>query len=149
MTEHEHILHGSVMSFGSPPSPDLVADGFMLAVLVLAGLGFAVAPLLLSLLVSPRNKDKHLGDIYECGMPAFGHAGSARFGVYYYMYALIFIVFEVDVLYLFPIAKIYRYGVGLLGFLEIVIFIIILFMALIYAWKKGVLQWEKESLSLR
>ncbi len=134
---------------GAPPSSDLVADGFMLSILVLAGIGFAIAPLVLSYLVSPRDKSKCLGDTYECGMPAFGHARSARFGVYYYLYSLIFIVFEVDVLYLFPIAKIYREGVGIAGFVEIVIFVFILFMALIYAWKKGVMQWEKESLSLR
>ena len=139
---------GSGIFSGTPPSPDLVADGFMLAILVLVGFAFAVTPLVLAFLVSPRNKDRYLGEIYECGMPAFGSARSARFGVYYYLYALIFIVFEVDVLYLFPIAKIYRQGVGIAGFLEIFIFIIILFLAVIYAWKKGVMQWEKESLSL-
>ncbi len=145
---NDHNIQGTGIFSGALPSHDLVADGFMLAILVLVGFGFAISPLILSYLVSPRNKDKHLLDIYECGMPAFGNARSARFGVYYYLYALIFIVFEVDVLYLFPIAKIYRDGVGMLGFLEIVIFIFILFLALIYAWKKGVMQWEKESLSL-
>lgn len=148
MNTPEHSTNGWELFSGAPPSPELVADGFMLAILVLAGFLFAIIPLLLAFLVSPRNKDKHLGSTYECGMPAFGSARAARFGVYYYLYALIFIVFEIDVLYLFPIAKIYRDGVGLLGFLEIVIFIFILFMALIYAWKKGVMQWEKETLSL-
>lgn len=146
MTEHTPTVTAPFS--GAHPSPELVADGFMLAILVMVGFAFAITPLLLAFLVSPRNKDKMLGEIYECGMPAFGSARGARFGVYYYLYALIFIVFEVDVLYLFPIAKIYRQGVGLVGFMEIFIFIVILFMAVIYAWKKGVMQWEKESLSL-
>ena len=144
----EHNVDATGIFSGVPPSPELVSDGFMLAFLVLVGICFAVAPLVLCYLVSPRNRDKALGEIYECGMPAFGSARAARFGVYYYLYALIFIVFEVDVLYLFPIAKIYRQGVGLVGFAEVFVFILILFMALIYAWKKGVLKWEKESLSL-
>jgi NADH-quinone oxidoreductase B subunit len=90
-----------------------VADGFVLSVFILLGIVFAVAPLVACYLLSPRCKNQHIGAIYECGMPAFGEATSARFGVFYYLYALIFIVFEVNVLYLFPIARIYRQGVGL------------------------------------
>ncbi len=81
-------------------------------------------------------------------MPAFGRARAARFGVFYYLYALLFIVFEVDVLYLFPIARIYREQVGIAGFCEILFFVIVLFLAVAYAWKKGVLKWEREALSL-
>lgn len=148
MNKIEQTTNGFKLFSGSPPSPDLVADGFMLAILALIGFIFAIVPLLLAFFVSPRNRYRLLGETYECGMPAFGSAQAARFGVYYYLYALIFIVFEIDVLYLFPIAKIYREGVGIAGFIEIVIFIIILFLAVIYAWKKGVMQWEKDTLSL-
>lgn len=133
----------------APPDPELVADGFILSLFLLLGVLFAVAPLVACYLLAPRSRNLHIGAIYECGMVAFGQATSSRFGVFYYVYALIFIVFEVDVLYLFPIARIYRQGVGLAGFMEVVIFCVILFMAIIYAWKKGVWLWEREALSLR
>ena len=146
----ENTLHGSFLHYMSaPPDPGLVADGFMFSVFIILGVIFAIAPLVACYLLSPRSINKTIGEIYECGMPAFGEAISSRFGVFYYMYALIFIVFEVDVLYLFPIARIYREGVGLVGFTEVIIFVFILFMAIIYAWKKGVWKWEREALSLR
>ena len=145
--------HASPSSFlhqmSAPPDPGLVADGFVLSLFIVLGIVFAIAPLAVGYLLSPRAKNRYLGEIYECGMPAFGEAISARFGVFYYMYALIFIVFEVDVLYLFPIARIYRQGVGLAGFIEVLVFVFILFMAIVYAWKKGVWIWEREALSLR
>ncbi len=146
----EHAPHaGALLHAAPPPDPELVADGFVLAVFLLFGVIFAVAPLVLGYLLAPRSRNPDIGATYECGMTAFGQAVSSRFGVFYYLYALIFIVFEVDVLYLFPIARIYRQGVGLSGFLEMLVFVVILFMAIVYAWKKGVLQWERETLSLR
>ncbi len=145
----EEVTSSIVLQTHTPPSPELVADGSMLAILVLVGILFASGPLIIAMLVSPRATGRRTGEIYECGMPSFGKATAARFGVFYYLYALIFIVFEVDVLYLFPIAKIYRQGVGLVGFVEILFFVIVLFLAIIYAWKKGVMKWEREALSLR
>ncbi|HEB51430.1 MAG TPA: NADH-quinone oxidoreductase subunit A [Desulfobulbus sp.] len=146
----EHTAHaGALFHAAPPPDPELVADGFVLAIFLLFGVIFAVAPLVANYLLAPRSRNPHIGATYECGIPAFGQATSSRFGVFYYLYALIFIVFEVDVLYLFPIARIYRQGVGLAGFLEMLVFVVILFMAIVYAWKKGVLQWEREALSLR
>jgi len=146
----EQTLHaGTIFHAALPPDPELVADGFVLSLFLLFGVVFAVAPLAAGYLLAPRSRNPHLGATYECGMAAFGQAVSSRFGVFYYLYALIFIVFEVDVLYLFPVARIYRQGVGLAGFLEMLVFVVILFMAIVYAWKKGVLQWEREALSLR
>jgi NADH-quinone oxidoreductase subunit A len=130
------------------PDPALVADVYSFAILLLYGIVFAVMPLLAGLVLAPRETAPLLGAIYECGMPAFGRARSAQFGVFYYLYALLFIVFEVDVLYLFPIARIYREQVGITGFLEILFFVIVLFLAVAYVWKKGVLKWEREALSL-
>ncbi|RUM37377.1 MAG: NADH-quinone oxidoreductase subunit A [Desulfobulbus sp.] len=119
-----------------------------MASMLIYGIIFAVLPLLAGLLLAPRETAPLLGAIYECGMPAFGRARAAKFGIFYYLYALIFIVFEVDVLYLFPIAKIYREHVGMVGFYEILFFVIVLFLAVAYAWTKGVLKWEREALSL-
>jgi len=130
------------------PDPALVADVYSMASMLIYGIIFAVLPLLAGLLLAPRETAPLLGAIYECGMPAFGRARAAKFGIFYYLYALIFIVFEVDVLYLFPIAKIYREHVGMVGFYEILFFVIVLFLAVAYAWTKGVLKWEREALSL-
>jgi hypothetical protein len=84
---HTHFIH----QMSAPPDPDLVADGFVLSVFILLGIVFTVAPLVACYLLSPRCKNQHIGAIYECGMPAFGEATSARFGVFYYLYALIFL----------------------------------------------------------
>ena len=72
-----------------PPDPELVADGFVLAAFLILGVLFAVVPLVLAYLLAPRDRNKTQGAIYECGMPAFGEARAARFGVFYYIYALI------------------------------------------------------------
>lgn len=147
MVEGKQNFFGNITM--TPPDPELVADGFVLAAFLILGVLFAVVPLVLAYLLAPRDRNKTLGAIYECGMPAFGQARDARFGVFYYIYALIFIVFEVDVLYLFPVARIYRYGVGLVGFGEILFFVVILFLAVIYVWRKGIWKWERKVLSLR
>ncbi len=143
--------HGTFIAATTGPGvdPSIVADGFMMAALLTMGTLFAVVPLVLATLIAPRETSPKLGAIYECGMETYGRARDARFGVFYYLYALIFIVFEVDVLYLLPIVRIYRQGVGLTGFLEMLFFVAVLFLAVIYAWKKGVLKWEQEALSLR
>ncbi|HID96839.1 MAG TPA: NADH-quinone oxidoreductase subunit A [Thermodesulfobacteriaceae bacterium] len=142
-------LHFNFPTIDLHANRELANDGFILATLLVLGTLFAVAPIIAGFLLAPRETSPTMNAIYECGMPAFGRAREAHFGVFYYLYALIFIVFEVDVLYLFPIARIYREGVGLTGFLEILFFVIVLFLAVIFAWKKGVLQWEREALSLR
>ncbi len=144
-----HITHQAAeLITQAQPDPALVADVYSLASMLLYGIVFAVLPLVAGLLLAPRETAPILNAIYECGMPAFGRARAAKFGVFYYLYALIFIVFEVDVLYLFPIARIYREHVGMVGFYEILFFVIVLFLAVAYAWTKGVLKWEREALSL-
>ena len=80
---------------------------------------------------------------YECGMDPYGSAWETRFSISYYLYALIFLAFDVDILYLFPVAAAYNGVSGLRGFVEIFIFIAILSLAIIYAWAKGVFSWAK------
>ena len=81
-------------------------------------------------------------ETYECGMDTIGSAW-VRFDISYYLFALIFVAFEVDVLYILPIAVIYDTGTYVWrDFIELTIFIGILFLAIIYAWSKGVLHWR-------
>jgi NAD(P)H-quinone oxidoreductase subunit 3 len=83
-------------------------------------------------------------ETYESGMPAIGSAW-IQFSVAYYIYALIFLAFDVDVLYLFPVALAYDKGYVIRDFIEIVIFIGILSLAIVYAWRKGVFTWQRRS----
>ncbi len=138
-----------VSQAGPGVDPSIVADGFMMAALLTMGTLFAVVPILISMLISPKETHTKLGAIYECGMKTYGRARDARFGIFYYLYAILFIVFEVDVLYLLPVVRIYRQGVGITGFFEMLFFVAVLFLAVIYALKKGVLKWDQEALSLR
>ena len=69
--------------------------------------------------------------------------------IVYYLYALIFLAFDVDVLFLFPVALAYDSGLVIRDFVEILIFVSILALALVYAWKKGVFKWERKTYSPR
>ena len=124
-------------------------DLLYVAAFFLGGLGFAVGPFLISIFLAPRstrhtqNKTKQL---IECGIEPIGDAW-IRFGIVYYLYALMFVAFAVDILFLFPVALIYNTQ-GLVGdlraFVEILIFVGILSLIIIYAWKKGVFKWERK-----
>lgn len=109
---------------------------------LLAGVVFAGVPLLASLLLAPKSKDKELLLPYECGLRPYGSAW-VRFGINYYFYALLFLAFDVDVLYLFPVAVYYPFSEGFLPFIEILIFVFILSLAVIYFFKKGVFSWPR------
>ena len=112
----------------------------------LGGLALALVPMVLSHLIAPRHtraiRDKSLQSI-ECGMEPIGPA-STRYGVVYYLYSLIFVAFSVDVLFLFPVATVYNEQKGWLDLGEILLFIGILTLVIIYAWKKGVFLWERK-----
>lgn len=84
----------------------------------------------------------------ECGVAPIGPAW-IRYGVVYYLYALIFVAFSVDVLFLFPVALIYNERTGWLDFMEILLFVGILALVIVYAWKKGVFSWKSKLKSPR
>ncbi|NVN90266.1 MAG: NADH-quinone oxidoreductase subunit A [Desulfuromonadales bacterium] len=109
----------------------------------LCGLLVAVSQYLISWLVSPPTIQKKTLEPYECGMDPFGSAWDTRFSISYYLYALIFLAFDVDILYLFPVAAAYNRVSGLRGIVEMFVFIAILSLAIIYAWNKGVFSWAK------
>jgi NADH:ubiquinone oxidoreductase subunit 3 (subunit A) len=104
----------------------------------------AASPLIISSLIGPRAVQKKTRETYECGMDPYGSAWDIRFNIAYYLYALIFLAFDVDILYLFPVAAAFDKVSGVRGVVELVIFIAILSMAIIYAWVKGVFSWAKK-----
>lgn len=119
-----------------------IADYSYLGILLLAGIVLGAMPVIVPLIISPRSRGKKTLDTYECGVDTLGSAW-VRFDISYYLFALIFVVFEVDVLYILPVAVIYDSGDYLWrDFIEVFIFVGILFLAIIYAWSKGVLNWR-------
>lgn len=111
------------------------------------GIIAAFAPFIVSRLVRPKSTifSKTL-DTYECGMDTFGTAWGFRFGIAYYLYALIFLAFDVDILYLFPVAAAFDKVSSVRGITEFFIFVGILSLAIVYAWAKGVFKWEKRKI---
>jgi NAD(P)H-quinone oxidoreductase subunit 3 len=121
---------------------ELMTDFLAVALYLLVGLVFAVVPLILSSLIVKRSKGAKRDETYESGMQTIGSAW-IQFTVAYYIYALIFLAFDVDVLYLFPVALAYgKYAIR--DLVEVVIFVGILSLAIVYAWCKGVFEWESK-----
>lgn len=125
-------------------------DLLYVAAFFLGGLGFAIGPFIIAHLLAPRgtrNTQNKTQQAIECGIDPIGPAW-IRFGVVYYLYALMFLAFDVDVLFLFPVAMAYDTQFPLRDFVEVVIFVGILSLAVIYAWKKGVFKWERKTYNL-
>lgn len=119
-------------------------DLLNLAVIVflIMGVVFGGAPLLGSLLLAPKAKGGDMAMPYECGVTPHGGA-RVRWGINYYFYALLFLAFDVDVLYLFPVAAAYPHSQGWTIFWELVIFVGVLALAVVYFWRKGVFTWPR------
>jgi len=114
--------------------------------LLLLGVVFGATPLLINKILGPTTEGRYRGESYESGMLPVGSAWM-KFGLAYYLFALIFVAFDVDVVFLFPVAVVYG-DAGLAAtagywrdFTEIAIFIGILSLAIVYAYRKGVFRW--------
>lgn len=116
---------------------------FAIILFLLAGAGFALGPLILASLLAPRAKGGDIGLPYECGMRPYGPAWT-HFGINFYIYALLFIALDVDVLYLFPVAAYYHLAEGWWAFAKLGVFIFFLLLALVYFRAKGVFAWPRK-----
>jgi NADH-quinone oxidoreductase subunit A len=96
--------------------------------------------IIFSSLVAPKSKNDQKSEPYECGIPTFGLSW-IQFNVGYYLFAILFLIFDVETVFIFPWAVVTK-SLGMQGFIEIVIFFTILGLGLLYAWKKGALKWE-------
>ena len=117
----------------------IIYNYVFIGMLLLGAVGFAIAPLLVVALVAPRKRSLAKSDIYECGVRTTGETW-IRFKIQYYIYALMFVVFDIETVFLYPWAVSYG-GLGAFALVEMVIFLVILAVGLIYAWGKGVLRW--------
>jgi len=123
--------------------PQALSDfWFVLVFLVAAGL-FATGPLIIAKLIAPRSFGAARSATYECGMPTIGSAW-IQVSVIYYLFALLFLAFDVDVLFLLPVLLAYNKGYVWRDFIEITIFIGILSLVIVYAWRRGVFSWKRK-----
>ena len=107
------------------------------------GVLFAAGPLFGSLLLAPKARGGDLAAPYECGLRPHGTA-KVRFGINYFFYALLFLAFDVDVLYLFPVAAEFPASEGFLPLVKVFIFLAVLALGCLYFWKKGVFEWPRK-----
>lgn len=101
---------------------------------------FAALPIIVASIVRPKKPSQQKLDPYECGLEKTGDAW-IQFKIQYYLYALVFIVFDVEVILIFPWAVVFK-ELGPIAFIEMAIFLAILFIGLIYVWKKRDLEWS-------
>ncbi|MBU3649844.1 MAG: NADH-quinone oxidoreductase subunit A [Limnohabitans sp.] len=107
---------------------------------ILIGLVVGVAPQVLGYLLGPKRPDEAKNSPYECGFEAFEDA-RMKFDVRYYLIAILFILFDLEIAFLFPWAVALR-DIGILGFIDMMIFLAILIAGFVYMWIKGALDWE-------
>lgn len=111
----------------------------ILVFLVVAAV-LAAAALAIGFVLGPRHPDPEKLSPYECGFEAFEDA-RMKFDVRYYLIAILFIIFDLEIAFLFPWAVVLE-DIGLFGFLAMVVFLLILVVGFAYEWKKGALEWE-------
>ena len=109
-------------------------------VFIAVGLVFGTVPIAVGFLLGPRRPDREKLSPYECGFEAFEDS-RMKFDVRYYLVAILFIIFDLEIAFLFPWAVVLD-RVGLFGLLAMAVFLGILVIGFIYEWKKGALEWE-------
>ena len=119
---------------------EYLARYFPILLFICVALAFGGITLLLSYLVQPKYPEPEKLTTYECGSEPFSDA-RMPFPVRYYIFAMLFVIFDIEVIFLYPWAVVFT-KVGLIGLLEMLIFIVLFLIAYIYAWRKGALEWD-------
>ena len=119
---------------------DFLKDYFPIIIFLIIALGLSCAFILLNFIVSPNNPDPEKLSAYECGFEAFDDS-RMEFDVRFYLVAILFIIFDLEIAFLFPWA-ISLSNLGSLGFWSMMIFLFILTIGFIYEWKRGALDWD-------
>ncbi len=117
-----------------------MSEFFPVAILFLFAVGLSAAFLILDSLLGESRPNAVKSETYECGVETVGTARQ-RFHVRYFVVALLFILFDVEVVYLYPWAVLFK-RLGANGFIEVTVFMTLLAAGLVYAWRKGALEWE-------
>ncbi|MDR0996215.1 MAG: NADH-quinone oxidoreductase subunit A [Zoogloeaceae bacterium] len=124
----------------------MLSNYFPVLMFVLVGIAMGVLPMTIGMLLGPRKPDSEKLSAYECGFPTAGDA-RMKFDVRFYLIAIIFILFDLEIAFLFPWAAVFpdiaaSEGFKWFGFLQVVVFLAILLIGDAYAWAKGALDWE-------
>ena len=119
---------------------DFLKDYLSIIIFVFIALGLSVGFIVLNFIFAPKNPDPEKLSAYECGFEAFGDS-RMEFDVRFYLVAILFIIFDLEIAFLFPWA-ISLGEIGIFGFISMMIFLFILTVGFIYEWKKGALDWE-------
>ncbi len=119
---------------------------FPILMFVLVGVAIGVLPVAMGFMLAPSRPDPEKLSPYECGFEAFEDA-RMKFDVRYYLIAILFILFDLEVAFLFPWATIFKdivatESIKMFGFVEMLVFVAILVIGYVYAWAKGALEWE-------
>ena len=113
---------------------------FSVLLLLVIAVGMAVGFVFLSQALGPKRYERIKYSVYECGVDPITSA-SVRVSVKFYLVALLFILFDLEATFLYPWAVLFR-KLGLFGFIEMAVFVLIILVGLVYAWKKGALEWQ-------
>src|SRR6202008_2791456 len=136
---HSHILHPVLTHCCYIRKNQFRMGASSLIVLIIAAIAFSGIAILISRFVLKASTNKQKGEPYECGIPTQGKTW-VQLNVGYYLFALIFLIFDVELVFLYPWAVVAK-SMGWLALIEILIFFFILFMGFLYAHKKGALKW--------
>ena len=120
--------------------PDFLTEYLSIIIFLVIALGLSGAFVVLNFILSPNNPDPEKLSAYECGFEPFQDS-RMEFDVRFYLVAILFIIFDLEIAFLFPWA-VSLGNIGLLGFISMMIFLFILTIGFIYEWKKGALDWE-------
>tara|TARA_A100001388_G_scaffold174584_1_gene130560 strand:+ start:87 stop:455 length:369 start_codon:yes stop_codon:yes gene_type:complete len=121
-------------------SAEFLKDYFPIMLFLFIALGLSVGFIILNFVFSPKNPDPEKLSAYECGFEPFNDS-RMEFDVRFYLVAILFIIFDLEIAFLFPWA-ISLGTIGLYGYLSMLVFLFILTIGFIYEWKKGALDWE-------
>lgn len=119
---------------------EYLARYFPILLFIFIALAFGVVTLLISYLVQPKYPEPEKLSTYECGSEPFSDA-RMPFPVRYYIFAMLFVIFDIEVIFLYPWAVVFD-KIGLIGLIEMMIFIALFLVAYVYAWRKGALEWD-------
>ena len=116
---------------------------FPVLLFIFVALAFGVVTLLLSYLVQPKYPEPEKLSTYECGSEPFSDA-RMPFPVRYYIFAMLFVIFDIEVIFLYPWAVVFNdiNKVSIIGLIEMLVFIALFLVAYVYAWRKGALEWD-------
>ena len=118
----------------------MLYDYFPILIFIVLSIIFGLVPITLGSLIAPSKPHAAKNSVYECGFSEFDDA-RMKFDIRFYLVAILFIIFDLEIAYLFPWAVVLN-KIGFMGFFAMIIFLVLLLLGFLYEWKRGALEWE-------